>query len=175
MFGLCKCASRADVPVAFLLHVRQLPLLVGDTRTAAAVVPQLESRKSAEGFAVGRGIHATNCRRQRAACGEGSALCRNHVVHAGRSLAVLAELGLGSTCMYPSASHARHSATCAPRPLPAGRDPTSRCTRASYKLLLTKADSEPLHRPVDPCSKCSAAHHGMHVAYSHYCRAGGAV
>jgi hypothetical protein len=45
--------------------------------------------------------------------------------------------------MYVSASHAPHSATCAPRPLPAGRDPTSTCTRASYELLLNR----PFFRP----------------------------
>ena len=40
-------------------------------------------------------------RRQRAACGERTACVRHHAVHDGRLLAVLVELGLGSTCMYP--------------------------------------------------------------------------
>ena len=37
--------------------------------------------------------------------------------------------------MYVSASHARHSATCAPRPLLAGRDPTSTCTCVYYSSI----------------------------------------
>ena len=52
--------------------------------------------------------------------------------------------------MYVSASHARHSATCAPRPLLAGRDPTSTCTRPSTSISSQKLPSKLYTDPYTP-------------------------
>ena len=127
-----------------------------------------------EAFAVGVAIDATNCRRQRAACGERTGCVRHHAVHDGRSLAVLAELGLGSTCMYPPPTRVTE---CHLRPAAAPSRSRSdlnmhACVVQAYTSKSCLTSSTPTR---SPCSKCSAAHHGMHVASSHYCRAGGAV